>query len=50
MSTADAPDTVIARADTCGFITESWDVTAYRASITSTETPQAPKLSTGSGP
>ncbi|MCX4564637.1 hypothetical protein OHA02_52115 [Streptomyces phaeochromogenes] len=37
MSTADAPDTVIARADTCGFTTEPWDVTAYRASITSTE-------------
>jgi hypothetical protein len=28
---------VIARADTCGFTTEPWDVTAYRASITSTE-------------
>jgi hypothetical protein len=37
MSTADAPDTVIARAETCGFTTEPWDVTAYRASITSTE-------------
>lgn len=37
MSTVDAPDTVIARADTCGFTTELWDVTAYRASITSTE-------------
>lgn len=37
MSTADAPDTVIARADTCGFTTEPWEVTAYRASITSTE-------------
>jgi hypothetical protein len=37
MSTAAAPDTVIARADTCGFTTEPWDVTAYRASITSTE-------------
>ncbi|MGW2525372.1 hypothetical protein ACWC09_52340 [Streptomyces sp. NPDC001617] len=37
MSTPDAPDTVIARADTCRFTTEPWDVTAYRASITSTE-------------
>ncbi|WP_405467149.1 hypothetical protein [Streptomyces canus] len=37
MSTADAPDTVIACADTCGFTTEPWDVTAYRASITSTQ-------------
>ncbi|MEU5520665.1 hypothetical protein ABZ759_08210 [Streptomyces sp. NPDC047860] len=37
MSTADAPDTVIARADTCGFTTAQWDVTAYRPSITSTE-------------
>jgi hypothetical protein len=37
MSTAAAPDTVIARADTCGFTTEPWDVTAYRASITTTE-------------
>ncbi|MFJ9150231.1 hypothetical protein ACIRP7_19545 [Streptomyces sp. NPDC102270] len=33
MSTAGAPDTVIARADTCGFTTEPWDMTAYRASI-----------------
>ncbi|MDQ1073742.1 hypothetical protein [Streptomyces canus] len=37
MSTADAPDTVIARADTCGFTTQPWEVTEYRASITSTE-------------
>ncbi|MGP4091778.1 hypothetical protein [Streptomyces sp. KR55] len=37
MSTADAPDSVIDRADTCGFTTEPWEVTAYRASITSTE-------------
>lgn len=37
MSTAEDPDTVIARADTCGFTTEPWEVTAYRASITSTE-------------
>ncbi|MFF7887735.1 hypothetical protein ACH40F_40645 [Streptomyces sp. NPDC020794] len=37
MSTAAALDTVIARADTCGFTTEPWDVAAYRASITSTE-------------
>ncbi|MFJ9590534.1 hypothetical protein [Streptomyces acidicola] len=37
MSTADAPDTVIARADTCGFTTEPWEVTAYRTGITSTE-------------
>ncbi|MFJ9711614.1 hypothetical protein [Streptomyces sp. NPDC101234] len=37
MSTADASDTVIARADTCGFTTGPWDVTVYRASITSTE-------------
>ncbi|MFG2732687.1 hypothetical protein [Streptomyces canus] len=37
LSTADAPDTVIARADTCGFTTEPWDVTAYRAGITSTQ-------------
>ncbi|WP_043686614.1 hypothetical protein [Streptomyces xylophagus] len=35
LSTADHPDTVIARADTCGFTTGPWDVTAYRASITS---------------
>ncbi|MEU5524922.1 hypothetical protein ABZ759_30820 [Streptomyces sp. NPDC047860] len=27
MSTADAPDTAIARANTCGFTTEPWDVT-----------------------
>ncbi|MEU9405501.1 hypothetical protein ACGF5O_44920 [Streptomyces sp. NPDC048291] len=37
MSTADAPDTVLARASTYGFITEPWEVTAYRASITTTE-------------
>lgn len=37
MSTAEEPDTVIAHADTCGFTTEPWEVTAYRASITSTE-------------
>ncbi|MFC8223748.1 hypothetical protein [Streptomyces sp. H23] len=37
LSTTDAPDTVIARTDTCGLTTEPWDVTAYRASITSTE-------------
>ena len=37
MSTADAADTVIARADTCGFTTEPWELTAYRASITSTD-------------
>ncbi|MDX3130670.1 hypothetical protein PV367_12915 [Streptomyces europaeiscabiei] len=37
MSTTDAPDTVIARASTCGFTTEPWEVTAYRASITGTE-------------
>lgn len=37
MSTADAPDTVIARAGTCGFATGPWELTAYRASITSTE-------------
>ncbi|MFJ9752536.1 hypothetical protein [Streptomyces chartreusis] len=37
MSTVDTPGTVIARAETCGFTTEPWDVTAYRASITSTE-------------
>ncbi|MDQ0913501.1 hypothetical protein QFZ22_009573 [Streptomyces canus] len=37
MSTADAPDTVIARADTCGFTTQPWEVTEYCASITSTE-------------
>ncbi|MFG2732530.1 hypothetical protein [Streptomyces canus] len=36
-STADAPEIVIARAGTCGFTTEPWDVTAHRASITSTE-------------
>ncbi|MGW2613032.1 hypothetical protein ACWC4A_53640 [Streptomyces mirabilis] len=33
LSTADQPDTVIAAARTCGFVTGSWDVTAYRASV-----------------
>ncbi|WP_328785524.1 hypothetical protein OHT68_48060 [Streptomyces canus] len=31
------PEIVIARADTCRFTTEPWDVTAYRAGITSTQ-------------
>ncbi|MFF4466498.1 hypothetical protein ACFY13_44480 [Streptomyces mirabilis] len=35
LSTADRPDTVIARADTCGFVTGSWEVTAYTASLAS---------------
>ncbi|WP_329583453.1 hypothetical protein [Streptomyces sp. NBC_01361] len=33
LSTADHPDTVIARAGTCGFVTGSWEVTAYTASL-----------------
>ncbi|MFF7890268.1 hypothetical protein ACH40F_56850 [Streptomyces sp. NPDC020794] len=33
LSTADQPDTVIATARTCGFVTGSWDVTAYQASV-----------------
>lgn len=37
MSTPDDLDTVIARAETWGFTTEPWEVTAHRASITSTE-------------
>ncbi|MFD4878572.1 hypothetical protein ACFWOB_35105 [Streptomyces sp. NPDC058420] len=37
LSSADHPDTVIARASTCGFTTGPWEVTAYRASITSVE-------------
>ncbi|MFF4733302.1 hypothetical protein ACFY3M_50520 [Streptomyces mirabilis] len=35
LSTADHPDTVIARAITCGFVTGSWEVTAYTASLAS---------------
>ncbi|MEV4449693.1 hypothetical protein [Streptomyces mirabilis] len=35
LSTADQPDRVIARASTCGFVTGSWDVTAYTASLAS---------------
>lgn len=37
MSMADAPDTVIARASTCGFTAEPWEVTAYRASASANE-------------
>ncbi|MET7927027.1 hypothetical protein ABZT43_24105 [Streptomyces sp. NPDC005349] len=33
LSTADHPDTVIARASTRGFVTGSWDVTAHSASL-----------------
>lgn len=33
LSTADHPDTVIARASTCGYVTGTWDVTAYSASL-----------------
>ncbi|MFD8766688.1 hypothetical protein [Streptomyces mirabilis] len=33
LSTAEHPDTVIAAARTCGFVTGSWDVTAYQASV-----------------
>jgi hypothetical protein len=35
ISTASSPDAVIARAETCGHPTASWDLTAYGASVDS---------------